>query len=222
MSRCADLSVIVERPTDIKRLMDFMLGASPEAFKIDPECIGFFGFSRGGYTGLVLVGVNPDWATATEFCQLAERPIRPPIRRKEFLMQPFVHDPRIKAAVIADPGPVFFSTRTSLAAISVPLQLSASARGNPFVTPESVAAADRNLPAKHEYHVVRNSRHDDFFLCPPALGKDPECTMRRASTASPSASGSTRMCSRSSGHTWHTYRDNDHPDRAPTGVSIMT
>ena len=176
MSRCADLSVIVERPTDIKRLRDFMLGASPAAFKIDPEPTGFFGFSRGGYTGLVLVGANPDWATATEFCQRAERPICPPIRRKEFPMQPFVHDPRIKAAVIADPGPVFFFTRTSLAAISVPLRLWASERGNPFVTPESVAAVDRNLPAKHEYHVVRNSRHEDFFLCPPALAKDPERT----------------------------------------------
>jgi predicted dienelactone hydrolase len=35
------LSALVERPTDITRLIDFMLGASPAASKIDPERIGF-------------------------------------------------------------------------------------------------------------------------------------------------------------------------------------
>jgi hypothetical protein len=61
-SRAGDLSVLVERPTDIKRLIDFMLGASPAAARVDPKRIGFFGFSAGGYTGLVLIGANPDWA----------------------------------------------------------------------------------------------------------------------------------------------------------------
>jgi predicted dienelactone hydrolase len=50
MSRFGDLSVMVERPTDIKRLIDFMLGASPAAPTIDRQRIGFYGFSRGGYT----------------------------------------------------------------------------------------------------------------------------------------------------------------------------
>jgi predicted dienelactone hydrolase len=53
MSRSGDLSVTIERPTDIKRLIDFLVGTSPAGSKIDPERIGFFGFSRGGYTGLV-------------------------------------------------------------------------------------------------------------------------------------------------------------------------
>jgi hypothetical protein len=46
----------------------------------------------------------------------------------------------------------------------------------PGVTPESVATVDRNLPANHEYHVVPNSEHLDFLICPFALGKDPGCT----------------------------------------------
>jgi predicted dienelactone hydrolase len=69
MSRFADLSVMVERPTDIKRLIDFMLGASPAASGIDPERIGVFGVSAGGHAALVLIGANPDWASATAFCQ---------------------------------------------------------------------------------------------------------------------------------------------------------
>ena len=61
MSRSDDLSAFADRPTDIKRLVDFMLGASPLASNIDPQRIGFFGFSRGGYTGFVLIGAHPDW-----------------------------------------------------------------------------------------------------------------------------------------------------------------
>ena len=67
-SRSGDLSVMVERPTDIKRLIDFMLGSSPAASKIDAGRIGFFGFSRGGYTGLALIGGNPDWTSDADFC----------------------------------------------------------------------------------------------------------------------------------------------------------
>ena len=80
-----------------------MLGASPTAPKIDPERIGFFGFSRGGYTGLVLIGANPDWSGASEFCRQSSLPACGSIRKKEFPAQPLAHDLRIRAAVVADP-----------------------------------------------------------------------------------------------------------------------
>ena len=37
MSRSDDLSAFVQRPTDITRLIDFMVQASPVASKIDPQ-----------------------------------------------------------------------------------------------------------------------------------------------------------------------------------------
>jgi predicted dienelactone hydrolase len=178
MSRSGDLSVLVERPTAIKRLIDFMVGASPAASTIDPECIGFFGFSRGGYTGLVLIGGNPDWTSDTDFCPQSSFHGCEQIRRQAFPAQPLAHDPRIKAAVIADPLAVFF-TAASFAAVQVPVQLWASERGGDGVSPESVAAVDRSLPARHEYHVVANAGHFAFLIpCPPALAKErPEvCT----------------------------------------------
>ena len=60
-SRVNALSAFASRPGDIKRLVDYMLG-SPAAPFIDPSRIGFFGFSRGGFTGLALIGANADWA----------------------------------------------------------------------------------------------------------------------------------------------------------------
>jgi predicted dienelactone hydrolase len=56
MSRANGLGVLIERPLDIKRTIDFMLTASPDAAKIDPQRVGFYGFSQGGYTGLVVAG----------------------------------------------------------------------------------------------------------------------------------------------------------------------
>jgi len=172
-SRSGDMSVMVERPTDIKRLIDFMLGASPAAPNLDPERIGFFGFSAGGYTGLVLIGANPDWAIP--LCRRSSAaPVCEQILRKEFRVQPLAHDPRIKAAVIADPCCIWF-TADSFAAVKVPVQLWASERqtefhGMPMPSAESVGAVDKSLPAKHEYHVVPNSTHFAFLsICPPAL-----------------------------------------------------
>jgi predicted dienelactone hydrolase len=171
MSRSGDLSALVERPGDIKRLIDFMVQASPMASKIDPERIGFFGFSRGGYTGLVLIGANPDWATATALCQQSSAHICEQIRRKEFPAQPLAYDPRIKVAVIADPLAILFSA-DSFTAIRVPVQLWASEHGGDGVSPDSVAAADRNLLTHHESHIVPNSGHFAFLApCPPAMAK---------------------------------------------------
>jgi len=62
MSRTNDLSVLIERPADITRLVDFMLNTWAGARALDRERIGFFGFSRGGYTGLVEMGANPDFS----------------------------------------------------------------------------------------------------------------------------------------------------------------
>ena len=73
--------------------------------------------------------------------------------------------------MIADPPSVFF-TAESLASVEVPVQLWASEHGGDGVTDRGVAAVDRNLSARHEYHVVPNSGHFAFLIpCPAALAK---------------------------------------------------
>ena len=171
LSRSGDLSVFIERPTDIKRLIDFMIGASPFAARIDHDRIGFFGFSRGGYTGLVLLGANPDWTgAASNRCQQKQAPICRQIVGGKYPSQPLTHDPRIKAAALADPGPLplFFSAE-SMTPIKAPVQLWASERGGSGMLPREVADLDANLPARHDYRVVSNAGHFAFVLCPPPL-----------------------------------------------------
>jgi predicted dienelactone hydrolase len=168
MSRSGDISVFVERPTDIKRLIDFMLNASPEAAKIDSSRIGFFGFSRGGYTGLVLAGAIPDFHDPRVSCP-EPAPICGQIRRNELPTQPLTQDARIKALVIADPFS-FFSTKDSLKSVKVPIQLWGSQYGGDGVLPENVVALTGDLPAKPEFHVVPNAAHFAFLApCAAAL-----------------------------------------------------
>src|SRR5215471_2757251 len=94
---------MVQRPNDIRRLITFALGASSAAPNIDRSRIGFYGFSAGGYTGLVLIGAEPDWADAPVICKhytfagnLCGEVDGQPLAR-----QPPVDEPRIKAAALA-------------------------------------------------------------------------------------------------------------------------
>lgn len=169
MSRAGDISVFVERPADIKRLIDFMVTSSPDSAKIDPERIGFFGFSRGGYTGLVVGGANPDFRGAHAPCPDARAPICAEIRRNALPTGELTHDPRVKALVIADPLS-FFPTADSLKAVKAPLQLWGSERGGDGVAPESVAALARDLPVAPDFRVVPDAAHFAFLTpCPAEL-----------------------------------------------------
>ena len=168
LNRSGDISIMFQRPRDVKRLIDFLVTDWPQAEKIDPDRIGFFGFSRGGYTGLVLAGAVPDFHDATVPCP-EPAPICGEIRRNEIPAEPLSRDPRIKALALADPLS-FFSMKESLKAIDVPIQLWSSEHGGDGVLPSNVGALAVNLPHKPDFHVVPGSAHFAFLApCPPAL-----------------------------------------------------
>lgn len=169
--RNGDPSVLIERPVDIRRVIDFMLGAWPDASRLDAERVGFFGFSRGGYTGLVAIGANPVLHKTPELCEnnASLACVQAPSGERLALTR----DPRIKAAVIADPlGNFFTSESWGNLKQTVPVQLWSSEHGGDGVTPESVAAIARELPTIVEFHVVPGARHFDFLLpCPTEIAK---------------------------------------------------
>jgi predicted dienelactone hydrolase len=104
-SRVWDLSILFERPAHIKRLIDHMTRAWPDHARIDAARIGFFGFSRGAYTGLVVLGGIPDLHHAAALC--VEEPGLPfcdQLRSPELPAYAPTRDPRIKASVLADPA----------------------------------------------------------------------------------------------------------------------
>jgi predicted dienelactone hydrolase len=172
-SHTDDISIAIERPRQITRLVDFMLGAWSEASKVDRDRIGIFGFSRGGYTGLATIGGNLNFRRAVaacaeqpslDFCELFKRGETP--HRTPTL------DQRIKAAVLADPAFTFLFGADDLKDVTVPVQLWSSRYGGAGVTLESVAIVDRKLQYKSDFHFVPNAAHWAFLApCSAELAK---------------------------------------------------
>jgi predicted dienelactone hydrolase len=162
----------ITRPTDIKRLIDFMLKAWPDASKVNRERVGFFGHSAGGYTGLVIAGGRPDLQRASDLCAKRLRPGSSPCEQfvyPDIPEQPPTSDPRVKAAVIADPGGTIFFGPDDLKEVKMPIQLWGSALGGAGVTVESVANVNRKLPLKADYRIVPNAGHWSFLApCSPS------------------------------------------------------
>ena len=163
-TRKPPLPALIERPDDIKRLIDFMLGSWQGAPKIDSARIGFFGFSRGGFTGLALIGGNSDFQTAFDALCLGAAPAPgcQEVREHGLPTQALTHDPRIKAAVIADP---FFGRFYDLGAVRAPVQLWASQFGGDGVLPDDGSMAAGHLPTKPEFQIVDGAGH--FVFLPP-------------------------------------------------------
>ncbi len=161
-SRQGYLSIFSTRPREMRRLIDHMTGVWPDKASLDAEKIGFFGFSRGGYTGLVLAGAAPDLAAGLAIC--ADQPSLPMCRdiaAGKVPQQPYPADTRIKAAVIVDPLNVF--SGDALKRITLPIQLWASELGGEGVSPASVQAVQQGLGAAPDFQVAAGAGHYAFL-----------------------------------------------------------
>lgn len=164
-TRIRDISIAVKRPADIKRLIDYMLGAWSDSAKIDAARIGFVGHSRGGYTGLVLAGAEPDFKRAATECGEGANPNSPCALFKDAKLPdaPVAHDARIKALVLADPGFTLVLGKDELKAVTLPVQLWSSELGGAGGTAQSVARVRDWLPTKPDFHLVAHADHWAFI-----------------------------------------------------------
>jgi predicted dienelactone hydrolase len=146
------LSKWASRPADIVRLIDFLLKDWKHRAAVDPDRIGFFGFSNGGYTGLVVVGADPDMQRVAQYCTEAT-PFCEQVRHSD-VPTSWTHDARIKAAVLADTAPTTPFTQANLAGIKIPLQIWRSELGGHGADPGGTARVAAALPGHPETHVV--------------------------------------------------------------------
>lgn len=165
-----NISSFLARPVDIRRAITFLLSDSQRFVTVDSRRIGFFGFSRGGYTGLVLAGAVPDFHSPPFPCPEEFFMCRQ-MRDNKIPEHGPLDEPRIKAFVIADPIS-FFPDKTSLQKATVPIQLWSSDHGGMGVRPEDVASVRTNLPAVSEFHRPTNAGHLSFqFPCSSEVAK---------------------------------------------------
>ena len=169
------LEVLAGRSGDIKRLVDFMLGAWPDSAHIDGRNVGLFGFSVGGYTGLVVIGGNPDFHKGYPRCEDASLRVCAQLENNELPSEAPAHDPRVNAAVIVDPWPEFLLRADRLTNVTIPVQLWSS---DPALNADGLsgccaATIKERLPSKPEWHFVDNAKHLSFLaVCSPKEAQD--------------------------------------------------
>jgi predicted dienelactone hydrolase len=123
---------LIGRPRQMHRVTDYMLGSWPARAQLDPARVGIFGFSLGGFTALVEIGGIPDLRQMARLC--ADHADAPECRfirdRHGDQLDPmpasepkWVHDARIRAAVIVAPAVAFLFEPDGLRLVKVPVQL---------------------------------------------------------------------------------------------------
>ena len=149
-SQSESLYNITARPTDTIRLLNFVLNDWRDRAVIDPDKIGFFGFSAGAYTGLILAGAKPDFQKIAPFCTESNTSLGcEQFRRGDIPPEP-PHDPRIRAAVLADTALNFMFSPERLAGVRIPLLIWRSKSGGGGVDPKDVVLTANSLPGKPE------------------------------------------------------------------------
>jgi predicted dienelactone hydrolase len=183
-SRATDAA---NRPRQLSLLIDYMLTAAPMKAAIDPDRVGAFGFSAGGFTVLVAAGARPDLKTVGPHCQahpdyfdcklMKDHP--PPA---DALQASWVHDARIKAVVSAAPA---LGYSLDVSQVTLPLQLWRAENDQILPDPFYATAVRTRLPKAPDYHLVAKAGHFDFlapcndenktsaaFICSSAAGFD--------------------------------------------------
>jgi predicted dienelactone hydrolase len=160
------LSLSGSRPEDMVRLLDFMLNNWKDKASVDRTKIGFFGFSFGGYTGLVMAGAEPDFERLARLCTDTTGACEELHHGERLRGLP--RDTRIRAAVIADPPSTVF-TRDNLAAVKIPLQFWRSEQGGGGVNAEGTARVASSLPGRPEIHTVPAGHFAFLAPCSPEL-----------------------------------------------------
>jgi len=166
---------IMDRPRQIRRVIDHMLTTWNASPAIDPARIGMFGFSSGGFTTLVSIGGVADFSKIAPMCrqypgdfvcELLARsaaPVTAPAMTG-------AADPRVRAAVIAAPALGFTFSPDGLRDVKVPVQLWRAENDVIVPHPRYAEAVRLALPEAPDYHVVQGAGHFDFLApCSVAL-----------------------------------------------------
>jgi predicted dienelactone hydrolase len=171
------------RPQQVHRLIDYMLAAWPDHARIDAGRIGMFGFSSGGFTALVVAGGVPDLAKVAPHCVAhpdyfdcgVVKKAGPAMSATVAHLPPslWVHDARVRAAVVAAPALGFTFGAEGLKDVRIPIQLWRDEDDHVLPNPDYAEAVRIALPRPPEYDLVANADHDDFLApCTDALRRN--------------------------------------------------
>ena len=163
---------MTSRPVVTSRVLDYILETWTGRDHLDRSKVGFYGFSAGGFTGLVAIGGVPDWAIFAKHCK--SDPDEGVCRQgvATFLSSPqaaampasaWHHDGRIKAAALASPGFGFAFDPASLSEVKIPVKLWGGSDDAVVPFDSNVAYLSRSLPNVVGVQEVMGAQHYSFL-----------------------------------------------------------
>lgn len=174
---------LIGRPRHIARSVDALLAHPLFGRLIDDTRIGLVGYSAGGYTGIVVVGGEPDFALGPAHCAATDRDRlfcgwmrRGGIQRlrPDWTVR---HDARVRAAVLLAPAYGVFFNRRALAGVTAALRIYRAEADEVVRTPHNSDLLRRALPRPPEYAVVPGNHFVFVAPCrrpmPAILCRDP-------------------------------------------------
>ena len=156
-----------DRPRQLEVLTDYMLTRWPEHDRLDGDSIGAFGFSAGGATVLAFAGGEPDLTRFASHCRdypdFSDCRIVAAANVDIATPRVWVHDPRVKAIVVASPAIGFAFGKSGLAGVKAKVQLWRGEDDPVLPNPYYAEAVRQDLPSTPEMHVVPHMGHYEFW-----------------------------------------------------------
>jgi predicted dienelactone hydrolase len=171
---------LIDRPRQVKCVTDYMISTWKDRARLDAGRIGIFGFSLGGFTALVEAGGVPDLSRMADLC--AKRPDAPECgfiaQRHGDQLEPataqptWVHDTRIRAAIVAAPAAIYLLGTGGLKQVRIPVLLWRAEKDSQAPDSWNSGIVRSELPAAPVERVVHGADHFIFLApCNTALAK---------------------------------------------------
>ncbi|RZJ97939.1 MAG: dienelactone hydrolase [Brevundimonas sp.] len=155
---------VARRPRQLSLLIETIVAGGG----IDPERIGAFGFSAGGFTVLTAAGGEPDLSRVADHCRAHPafydcRLIASAGLPASGAPTVWTHDLRIRAVVVAAPALGFTFAPDGLKGVTQPVQLWQAEDDRVLPSPAYVEPVREALPTPPEFHFVPGAGHFDFL-----------------------------------------------------------
>ncbi len=169
---------LIDRSRQVKLTLDWIFSSWAGRRNLNPNRVGVFGFSLGGFTSLVEIGGTPELPRMVQLC--STRPAAPECvfiaNNHGDQLAPgaedpvWIHDARIAAAVVAAPAASFLFGPGDLRNVNVPVQLWRAENDTQAPDAWNSSVVRKELPKHPQERVVPGVDHFVFLApCSDAL-----------------------------------------------------
>jgi len=193
-SAAGSATLFSSRTRQFRATVDHMLSRWQGRDRIEPERVGAFGFSAGGFTVLAAAGARPDMRAIAKHCAQASEFVCDVLRHSKSTLldadasfgdEPMQPTTRLRAAVVAAPGLGFTMSPAALSDVRIPIQLWSGEKDDRVPYATNARLIQEALGSKVEFHSVPGAGHASFLapcvlLKPAVVCSDPDGFDRRS------------------------------------------